>query len=519
MAPGYGRSLVRTTLFALAYAGACYVGRRFWLGYEVNLVWPAAGVAVVWFCAHRRAPTRRLDMLLLTVILGGMDWLTGYAPAGAVVAGFVGLIQVTIFLWLFHRWGPHLWGAGGNAPLRSPRDLWILLGAALAATVAAKSLNVLGQGSVTDGFPILVSAMSVARHMASILIIGSAGICAGAALTRLRAEGRSIADRWRDRGPASPWRVAEIAGIYALGIAGYVAVFASENHFPLAFALIGVTVLVGTRLSTPWVLAYNALVWVVALWYTVAGFGPFALIDDVVLRAAVVQLFAVMVALVGLALALGRDERRALLGALAQEKAELAAQKIELATQKAEITHHADLLAAIIDSMGDGLAVIGPDRRVTLTNPAITELFGGRARHGLVRPLPRRRHQVRRGRAGVPTGARRRGRPRSRRAGPPPGSVGRPGGSGDRHRAAAPRRHVQHGGALPRRDRGTPAPRRADQLRRRGGPRPAQPARQRGRVDDGGAGLTGGTYRIIPTWTRPATTWPAWPAPPRGCAA
>ncbi|GID91232.1 ATP-binding protein [Amorphoplanes digitatis] len=379
VAPGYGRSLVRTTLFALAYAGACYVGRRFWLGYEVNLVWPAAGVAVVWFCAHRRAPTRRLDMLLLTVILGGMDWLTGYAPAGAVVAGFVGLIQVTIFLWLFHRWGPHLWGAGGNAPLRSPRDLWILLGAALAATVAAKSLNVLGQGSVTDGFPILVSAMSVARHMASILIIGSAGICAGAALTRLRAEGRSIADRWRDRGPASPWRVAEIAGIYALGIAGYVAVFASENHFPLAFALIGVTVLVGTRLSTPWVLAYNALVWVVALWYTVAGFGPFALIDDVVLRAAVVQLFAVMVALVGLALALGRDERRALLGALAQEKAELAAQKIELATQKAEITHHADLLAAIIDSMGDGLAVIGPDRRVTLTNPAITELFGGRA--------------------------------------------------------------------------------------------------------------------------------------------
>jgi signal transduction histidine kinase len=369
---GYRLSLARTLLFALAYAGACYVGRALWLGYEVNLVWPAAGVAVVWFCAHRRAPTRRLDMVLLALILGGMDWLTGASAASGVVAGIVGLIQITIFLRLLHLWGPHLWGAGGNASLRSPRDLWILLGAGFAATVVAKTVNVLGQGLVTDEIPVLVSTTSVARHMAGILIIGSAGICAGAALTRLRAEDRSIADRWRRRRRASPWRIAEVTGIGALSIAGYLAVFASENRFPLSFALIGLTVLVGTRLSTPWVLVYNAMVCLVAVWFTLAGFGPFAQIDDVVLRAAVVQLFAVLVALVGLALALGRDERRTLLSALARDKAELAA-------QKAEITHHADLLAAIIDSMGDGLAVIGPDCRVTLRNPAVADLFGGRA--------------------------------------------------------------------------------------------------------------------------------------------
>ncbi|MEU7909181.1 ATP-binding protein [Actinoplanes sp. NPDC049118] len=379
MTTGYGLSLARTMLFALAYAGACYLGRSFWLGQGINLVWPATGVAVVWFCAHRRAPTRRLDMLLLVLILGGVDWLTGATAASAVITGLAGLIQFTVFLWLFHRWGPHLWGAGGNAPLRSPRDLWILLGAGLAATVAGKAVNLLGQGLLTDGFPVLNSAMSVARHIASILIIGSAGICAGAALTRLRAEGRSIADWWRDRSPASPWRIAEIAGIGALSVAGYLAVFASEGRFPVSFTLLGFTVLVGTRLSTPWVLLHNSVAWVVALWLTLAGFGPFALISDVVLRGAVVQLFAVLVAVVGLSLSLGRDERRTLLSALAQEKAELAARQVELAAQKAEITHHADLLAAIIDSMGDGLAVIGPDCRVTLRNPAVTDLFVGRA--------------------------------------------------------------------------------------------------------------------------------------------
>ncbi|GGN76893.1 hypothetical protein GCM10010112_49450 [Actinoplanes lobatus] len=376
MTTGYGLSLTRSMLFALVYAGACYAGRMFWLGDQVNLVWPAAGVAVVWFCAHRRAPTRHLDMLLLTLILGAVDWLTGAPAVGSVVSAFVGLIQITVFLWLLRRWGPHLWGAGGDAALRCPRDLWILLGAGLASTVIAKTVNVLGQGLVTTGgFPVLVSAMSVARHMAGILIIGSAGIYAGAAISRLRT-GKG---RWRHRRPASLWRIAEIAGIAGIGIAAYLTVFTSGSHLPLAFALLGYTVLVGTRLSTSWVLAYSATVYVVVSWCTLAGLGPFPLISIPVLRSAVMQLLVALVALVGLALALGRDERRTLLNALAQEKAELAARQTQLAAQKAEITHHADLLAAIIDSMGDGLAVIGPDHRVTLRNPAVLKLLGEHA--------------------------------------------------------------------------------------------------------------------------------------------
>jgi signal transduction histidine kinase len=359
---GYRISLARTVCFALVYAAACYAGRRLVVVGNHNLAWPAAGVAVVWFCAHRRAPTRRLDMLLLALILGTVNWRTGTTPQVGVVAGLVGLVQALVFVRLLHRWSPHLWGAGGTEPLRSPRDLWSLLKAGFTATVAACAVSMLGRWLVTGSMPLVVTSMSLARHTASILVLGSAGICVGAALDRLPDGDRSIAGWWRRRAPVPRRRTAEIAGICALSIAGHLIVFAYEQRFPVSFALLAITVLVGVRLSTPWVILNNLVVSVVALRYTMAGDGPFAQVSDIAQRAFVVQLFVTLVALVGLALALGREERRQLLTALAQEKE--------------QVKHHADLLTAIIDSMADGLAVIGPDNRVTLRNPAVAGMLG-----------------------------------------------------------------------------------------------------------------------------------------------
>ncbi|GIE36176.1 hypothetical protein Ait01nite_092210 [Actinoplanes italicus] len=361
MNAGYRRSLTRTVCFALVYAAACYAGRRLVVVGNHNLAWPAAGVAVVWFCAHLRAPTRRLDMLLLTLILGTVNWRTGTSAAVGVVAGLVGLIQVLTFLRLLRRWAPHLWGAGGDESLRSPRDLWALLRAGLVATIAACAFGLVGRWLATGSLPAAVTAMSLARHTASILIVGSAGICVGAALDRLPDGHRSIGGWWRRRAPVPRRRMAEIAGICALSVTGHVVVFAYEQRFPMSFALLAITVLVGVRLSTPWVILNNLVVSVVTLRYTLAGNGPFAKVGDVAQQAVVVQLFVTLVALVGLALALGREERQALLIALAQEKE--------------QVKHHADLLTAIIDSMADGLAVIGPDNRVTLRNPAVAGLL------------------------------------------------------------------------------------------------------------------------------------------------
>ncbi len=357
MSTGYRISLARTLAFALLYAAAVYAGRRTaMVADSVSLVWPAAGVAVVWFCAHRDAPTRWLDTILLAVILGVGNWRTGAPADVSVVAGLVGVIQVWIFLWALRRWRPNLWGAGGTDTLRSPRDLWVLFAVTLVTCIGTHAVSLLGRGLVTGSFTIESSLMALARHVASILIIGTAGIYLGAGTAR-----------WQARPPlrrTSLWRTAEIAGIFTLSIAGHIGAFAYRHGLPLSFALLGLTVLVGTRLRTPWVLLHNAVVSAIAVQYTLRGTGPFAQADDVAQRAVIVQLFCILVALVGLALALGRDERTTLLTALAEEKTELDTQK--------------NLLTAVIDSMADGLAVIASDGRITMRNPAVTELLGGR---------------------------------------------------------------------------------------------------------------------------------------------
>ncbi|GIF14417.1 sensor histidine kinase [Actinoplanes teichomyceticus] len=371
MTSGYRLSLARTALFALLYAAAVHAGLRTAMVADgVGMVWPAAGVAAIWFCAHRDAPTRHLDVLLLVAILGGGTWHTTGSPSIGAVTAAAGLIQVWIFRWALGRWRPELWGGGGAETLRSPRDLWALLGAALAASAGGCVAGLLGLGLVTGTLPVAMAVLSLARHLASLVIIGTAGIYLGAAA-------HARPDR-RRRPRAGPWRWVETAGVLAVSIAGPVAAFAYDHRLPLSFVLLGFTVLVATRLGTAWVLLHTAVISAVAMRYTLLGSGPFAAVADVGQRVLLVQLFCLVAALVGLALALGRDERHTLVTALARDKAELAARQAELAAEKEKASHHAELLATIIDSMADGLAVIDAHGRVTLRNPAVQELLGGR---------------------------------------------------------------------------------------------------------------------------------------------
>ncbi|WP_426508257.1 ATP-binding protein [Dactylosporangium sp. McL0621] len=80
-------------------------------------------------------------------------------------------------------------------------------------------------------------------------------------------------------------------------------------------------------------------------------------------RALVAQAFVGMIAIVGLSIALGRDERAELLGRLTAAGREAAAQ--------------ARLLTTIVDSMSEGVSVLRPDRRLVMRNPAAVALMGG----------------------------------------------------------------------------------------------------------------------------------------------
>jgi signal transduction histidine kinase len=360
----YRGSLVRTGLFAVAYLIAVWVGRLTVMD-DINLsmVWPAAGIAAVWFCAQREAPARWADVAALAVITLIVNTATGATAALALVFVAANLIQVAVFLHLLARWRPDLRPDSG---LQSPRDLWALLGAGSAATVAGAAIGPTGMWLLTSRYSWPATLVWLSRNTASILLIGAVGLCAARAVTRFRDRYGTPGAWWRATPRA---RLIEYAALIVCSSAAYTAAFALSRGLPIAFTLIAVTVWAGTRFPTPVVVVHDLVGGIVAVLFTLTGHGPFAAIGDPATRACVAQLYVAIVAVVGLSLALGREERTALMTALAAEKAELAAER-EQASQRA------GLLRAIIDSTTDGLAVVGADRRVVLSNPAADELLG-----------------------------------------------------------------------------------------------------------------------------------------------
>ncbi|GGM97841.1 hypothetical protein GCM10010109_01860 [Actinoplanes campanulatus] len=379
----YRRSLTRTALFALAYSAAVLLGRQTAVGPDgVGLAWPAAGVSAVWFCAQRRARARWADVVALPAALVATTAVTTTpAPNVALGFGIAGVTQAMVFSRLLSWWRPNLWGAGGTEPLHRSRDLWGFLGAAVGASFCGAGLGVANERIFYGSLDWTHFTLYLTRHTASILIFGSAGVLAGSALAGFRDRHGSVGGWWRHHmrtlAGTPPWRIAEYLVIVAGTTCAYMIGFGNAAHLPLAFPLLSWTVLVAIRLSTPFLLLHNTVIAGIAVHYTIAGTGPFARVADPLTQGILVQLFLVLVTVVGLALALARDERNVLLAELAAEKAELAREKTELAAQQMLAAAHADLLAAIIDSMADGLAVIEPDGRVSLRNPAFGQLLGG----------------------------------------------------------------------------------------------------------------------------------------------
>ncbi|MFG1928909.1 ATP-binding protein [Cryptosporangium sp. NPDC048952] len=357
------RALATTVLFAAIYAAATIAGRATVMdGTNLSMIWPAAGVAVVWFCARRSTRWIGVDAAALVAVTVVVNVHTGASAAMAIVFVVANLAQVAVFLLLLARWRPLLWGAGGTEPLSRLGDLWAVLAAAVVSTACGAGLGSAGMWLVTDAYAASTTAVWLARNTASVLLIGVAGLRFGHLLStwspkaREQVAGRPVARlSWR--------RAAEYTALTACSVAAYAAGFAYTTGLPLAFALIAVTVWAGLRLSTGFVIVHDLLVGTAAVLFTLQGSGPFAAIDSHPIRALVAQLFVAVVAVVGLALALGRDERVALIA--------------ELAAGREAAARHAALMTTVVDAMADGLAVIDADGTVVLRNPAATTLLGG----------------------------------------------------------------------------------------------------------------------------------------------
>ncbi|AGL16518.1 ATP-binding protein [Actinoplanes sp. N902-109] len=359
-------SIPRTLAFTALYVLATYAGRKTVMdATNLSLVWPAAGVSAVWFVAQRTSPWRWLDAVALAGVTIVVNTATGASWQLAVFFVAANLAQAVMFAWLLARWLPQLWGAGGVQPLARLQDLWRLVAAAFISTACGALLGPTGVLLVNGFYSWPATAVWMTRNTVSILLIGVAGLRLGHLLrTCTPGDARNLRVRSRSAWAATSWsRRMEYGAVVLLSAGAYVLAFGVSHGLPLAFPLLVMTVWAGLRLHTGFVIVHDIVFGTVAVLFTLAGDGPFAAIDSHPLRALIAQLFVGMVAVVGLALALGRDERTALVSQLRGSE------------QAAE--GQARLMKAIVDAMTEGLTVIDDRGRLLMRNPAVRELIGG----------------------------------------------------------------------------------------------------------------------------------------------
>ncbi|MFD0481472.1 PAS domain S-box protein [Kineococcus sp. GCM10028916] len=401
-------TVLRSVAFAVAFSLSVFLGRLTLMdGTSLSLVWPAAGVAAVWFCAQRHAGTRGLDVALLSVATFVLNTLTGAPPVLAACFVAANLAQVLTFGGLFTRWCPQAWGAGGREPLTGVAQLMRMLAAAVLATGAGALLGPTSVWLLTGNWSWLTALVWMTRNTASVLLVTAVAFRVGCVLTARR-DARDARDdaprvvvevRW-PRG----WQLVELSAALVCSAVAYALIFGRYDGLPIAFPLVALSAWVALRFDTTIVVVHDLAMGVVAVVLTLAGNGPFAMIADDATRAVVVQLYVVMLAVLGLSLAMGRDERDVLLArmtlstaasrelaaeaaaqrALAEEAralAEEARREAERATAEAEA--RGELAQAVLESVEVGIVVADADGHLTMLNRAAQTWHGLDADAGL----------------------------------------------------------------------------------------------------------------------------------------
>ena len=341
------RPAVRRVAFFTAYVVTGLLGRRTIIDEgSLSLVWPAAGVAVLWLLASRTWRERWLDLALLAAATGVVNGLTGASVGLTAVFVVTNVVQAVVATWLLRRGAATLWGAGGGGTLTTAARFSALVSAAFAAAVVGAAIGAGGTWLVADMASWPRTLLWWGRNFTGILAVVALG--------------HLLLHRWwfgtdqtrRDDAP-SPRRVLEGVALAALSTVGYLTVFLSDD-MPVVFPLLALSVWVGLRFGPLAAAGHSVACGAAAVALTLEGGGPFVVADQLEVRPALTQLFVVAVVVVALALATTRHEREAALEQL--EAAE------ELATARAR------LWQAVAESTADGIVVVAEDGRIVHTN-------------------------------------------------------------------------------------------------------------------------------------------------------
>ena len=332
--------------FGITYAALAVLARLTVVdGQTVSLVWPGAGVAMLWLLAE--SPHRQWRVLApLMALHASVSWLTG-APAVVVL---LGALSVTCQTWLtvalLRRWCPTLLGAGGTESFRSPRTLAYTCAAGAIGSAVGAVIGAFGVWASGDGWDAWVTQAWFGRHFTGILAVGCIGHLAWEWHTQ------RVAPRTRGGGRR------EFVMLWAVSAIAVVAIFLQP--LPIVFLIVPLCVWSAARFPT-FLAALHALVLGVgSLLLTIAGRGPSTILRDPVQEVLVGQIFLVALLLTGLAV-----------GTLSDRIDELV---LRMGQARAGAAEQAELLAEMTESMDEALIVLDRDGRIERSNGASRRL-------------------------------------------------------------------------------------------------------------------------------------------------
>lgn len=353
--------VLRLVSWTAAFVVAGYVGRATIIdGGSLSLVWPAAGIAALFLATAGRAWAPVLICLVVATFV--VNRTTGASNALAVVFVITNLSQVVLFVAVLKRWLPHVWGFGGDEPLRRFVDLGRLTVAATASGLIGAGLGSLGLVLVTGATMWPDFVVWWGRNAVGIIVIATLGLLVGPELARVRSLRDLVVLGRRSVVPRNRGHAVEAVMLVVLSAVLYGAIFFLAGVQPLSFMLLVPALWAGIRFRPPGVATYGIAAGAAAVWLTLGGYGPFAGIDRIDLRAVVVQVFVAMAVLTGLALAFSRGERERAMA--------------DLAVARQGEAERAQLLGAVLESMTEGVVVLGQHDHVLVHNPAGEEMFG-----------------------------------------------------------------------------------------------------------------------------------------------
>ncbi len=317
-------------------------------------LWPAGGLPILWLLI-RGARVWSVDSAAVLLALLVANLAAGGTPLLSATFAIATLAQSWAAVLLLRRGTPTLWGCGVDRPLERPRDVAVLGGTlvvAMAAGTVAGTAVAVAIPALDVGLDPVASGLWFGRNLGGALISVGLGILIGHRVT-------SPEPRPSLRGPsAGP---TELVGAVLFTILTYGLAFSFEE-LPLAFPLLAATVWFSARFSTLLSAAHSFLVGVATMVLTLRGIGPFASVPDSHVGFMLAQFYIATIALTGLAIATGRDERQALAD--------------ELRHAQEEASYEESVRAAVIGAMVEGVLVVDDAGELLVHNEAAAGVLG-----------------------------------------------------------------------------------------------------------------------------------------------